>query len=79
MMKNRHLSKVVAGQKFYEFRVKLKKKCDENSIELRVVDRFYPSSKLCNCCGFIKKDLKLSDRDINAALNLRDAKTYKLA
>ena len=53
MMKNRHLSKVVAGRKFYEFRVKLKKKCDENSIELRVVDRFYPSSKLCNCCGFI--------------------------
>ena len=53
MMKNRHLSKVVAGRKFYAFRVKLKKKCDENSIELRVVDRFYPSSKLCNCCGFI--------------------------
>ena len=91
MMKNRHLSKAVAGQKFYEFRVKFKKKCSENSIELRVVDRFYPSSKLCNCCGFIKKDLKLSDRiyrcncgyiedrDINAALNLRDAKTYKLA
>ena len=91
MMKNRHLSKAVAGQKFYEFRVKLKKKCDENSIELRVVDRFYPSSKLCNCCGFIKKDLKLSDRiyrcncgyvedrDVNTALNLRDAKTYKLA
>ena len=53
MMKNRHLSKAVAGQKFYEFRVKLKKKCSENSIELRVVNRFYPSSKLCNCCGFI--------------------------
>ncbi len=91
MMKNRHLSKAVEGQKFYEFRVKLKKKCSENSIELRVVNRFYPSSKLCNCCGFIKKDLKLSDRiyrcncgyvedrDVNAALNLRDAKTYKLA
>ena len=91
MMKNRHLSKAVEGQKFYEFRVKLKKKCSENSIELRVVNRFYPSSKLCNCCGFIKKDLKLSDRiyrcncgyvedrDINAALNLKDAKTYKLA
>ena len=91
MMKNRHLSKAVAGQKFYEFRVKLKKKCSENSIELRVVNRFYPSSKLCNCCGFIKKDLKLSDRiyrcncgyvedrDVNTALNLRDAKTYKLA
>ena len=91
MMKNRHLSKAVEGQKFYEFRVKLKKKCSENSIELRVVNRFYPSSKLCNCCGFIKKDLKLSDRiyrcncgyvedrDVNTALNLRDAKTYKLA
>ena len=91
MMKNRHLSKAVASQKFYEFRSKLKAKCDENSIELRVVDRWYPSSKLCHCCGSIKKDLKLSDRiykcdcgyvkdrDFNAALNLKDAKTYKIA
>ena len=62
MMKNRHLSKAIASQKFYEFRIKLKAKCDEYDIELRVVDRFYPSSKLCNCCGSIKKDLKLSDR-----------------
>jgi putative transposase len=91
MMKNRHLSKAVASQKFYEFRTKLKAKCDENGIELRVVDRFYPSSKLCHCCGSIKKDLKLSDRiykcscgyvadrDLNAALNLRDAITYTFA
>ena len=91
MMKNRHLSKAVASQKFYEFRSKLKVKCDENSIELRVVDRWYPSSKLCHCCGSIKKDLKLSDRiykcdcgyaedrDLNAALNLRDATTYEVA
>lgn len=91
MMKNRHLSKAVASQKFYEFRIKLKTKCDENSIELRIVDRFYPSSKLCHCCGSIKKDLKLSDRtyrcncgyiedrDFNASLNLRDAKSYKIA
>ena len=91
MMKNRHLSKVVASQKFYEFRTKLKAKCDENGIELRVVDRWYPSSKLCHCCGTIKKDLKLSDRiyrcdcgyvedrDVNAALNLKDALTYKIA
>ncbi|MDD6349602.1 RNA-guided endonuclease InsQ/TnpB family protein [Intestinibaculum porci] len=91
MMKNRHLSKAVASQKFYEFRTKLKNKCDENGIELRVVDRWYPSSKLCHCCGAIKKDLKLSDRiykcncgyiadrDYNASLNLRDAKTYKIA
>jgi putative transposase len=91
MMKNRHLSKAVASQKFYEFRRKLKAKCDENGIELRVVDRFYPSSKLCHCCGSIKKDLKLSDRiyrcvcgyvedrDFNASLNLRDAITYTVA
>lgn len=91
MMKNRHLSKAIASQKFYEFRTKLKAKCGENGIELRVVNRFYPSSKLCHCCGSIKKDLKLSDRvykcecgyvedrDMNAALNLRDAKTYEIA
>ena len=90
MMKNRHLSKAVASQKFYEFRNKLKAKCDENGIELRVVDRWYPSSKICHCCGAIKKDLKLSDRiyrcdcgyvedrDFNAALNLRDALTYEV-
>ena len=91
MMKNRHLSKAVASQKFYEFRTKLQAKCKESGIELRVVDRWYPSSKTCHCCGTIKKDLKLSDRifqcdcgyiedrDFNAALNLRDAATYKVA
>lgn len=92
MMKNKHLSKAVASQKFYEFRTKLKYKCDTNGIELRVVDRWYPSSKTCNCCGFVKRDLKLSDRtfrcpecrtvtdrDYNAALNLRDAKIYSIA
>lgn len=91
MMKNKHLSKAVASQKFYEFRLKLKAKCKEKGIELRIIDRWYPSSKLCHCCGTIKKDLKLSDRiyrcdcghveerDFNAALNLRDARTYKIA
>ena len=91
MMKNRHLSKAVASQKFYEFRVKLQAKCNENGIELRVVDRWYPSSKICHRCGTIKKGLKLSDRifkcgcgyiedrDFNAALNLRDAITYEVA
>ena len=49
MMKNRHLSKAVASQKFYEFRTKLKVKCDDNGIELRIADRFYPSSKICHC------------------------------
>ena len=62
MMKNRCLSKAVASQKFYEFRTRLKAKCDENGIELRVADRFYPSSKTCHHCGSVRKNLKLSDR-----------------
>ena len=91
MMKNKHLSKAVAQQKFYEFRNKLTNKCHALGIELRIVDRFYPSSKLCHRCGSIKKDLKLKDRtykcecgyiedrDYNASLNLRDVKIYKIA
>ena len=63
MMKNKHLSKAVASQKFYEFRRKLEAKCKELGIELRIVDRWYPSSKLCHECGCIKKDLKLFDRE----------------
>ena len=91
MMKNRHLSKAIAQQKFYEFRVKLEHKCKLFGVELRIVDRFYPSSKLCSRCGNIKKDLKLSDRvykcecgnimdrDFQASINLKNAKIYKIA
>lgn len=91
MMKNRHLAKAIQQQKLYEFRTKLTNKCHQNNIELRVADRWFPSSKICNCCGNIKKDLKLSDRtyicdcgyvvdrDYNASLNLRDCKVYKIA
>ena len=91
MMKNKHLSKAVASQKYYEFKTKLLAKCKENGIELRIVDRWFSSSKTCHCCKHIKKDLKLSDRlfrcdcgyiedrDFNAALNLRDATTYEVA
>jgi len=91
MMKNKHLAKAIAQQKFFELRMKLQNKCNQYGIELRVVDRFYPSSKLCHSCGCIKSDLKLSDRtytcecgyvedrDYNASLNLRDAKTYNIA
>lgn len=91
MMKNRHLSKAVASQKFYEFRAKLQTKCKEYGIELRVVNRWYPSSKRCYHCGCIKNDLRLSDRiyrcscgyiddrDLNAALNLKDAIAYEIA
>ena len=91
MMKNKHLSKAVASQKFFKFRTKLTTKCKQNNIELRVVDRFYPSSKTCSNCGEIKKDLKLLDRvykcscgltidrDLNASINLKNAKKYKVA
>lgn len=92
MMKNKHLSKAISKQKFYEFRVKLINKCHQNNIEVRLSNRFYASSKTCSCCGSIKKDLKLSDRiykceycgleidrDLNASINLRDNQIYKIA
>ena len=91
MMKNRHLAKSVAQQKFSEFRTKLENACRRDGIELRIADRWYPSSKLCHECGAVKSDLKLSDRtyrcecgfeadrDYNASLNLRDAKAYRVA
>ena len=83
MMKNRHLSKVVQQQGFYEFRRQIEYKSAWNNIPVIIADRFFPSSKLCSCCGSIKKDLKLSDRiykcdcgnvidrDFQAALNLK--------
>lgn len=83
MMKNRHLSKVVQQQGFYEFRQQIEYKSAWNNIPVIIADRFFPSSKLCSCCGSIKKDLKLSDRiykcecgnvidrDFQAALNLK--------
>lgn len=91
MMKNRHLAKAVAQQKFYEFRIKLISKVNQKNIEIRIVDRWFPSSKLCSCCGAYKKDLRLSDRvyrcscgfemdrDLNASINLANAKKYKIA
>ena len=91
MLKNRHLSRAISKQNFYYFRLFLTQQCKKNNIELRVVNRFFPSSKTCNCCGQIKTDLKLSDRvykcncgytedrDLNAAYNLRDCSIYKIA
>ena len=91
MMKNRHLSKAIQEQNFFAIRTKLINKCKERNIELRLVDTFYPSSKLCSCCGSIKKDLKLNnriykcsncgleiDRDYNASINLEKAQVYKI-
>ena len=89
MMKNKHLSDLLRKQCFYKFRKYLIYKSELNRIELVIVDRFYPSSKTCSQCGFIKKDLKLKDRiykcphcgaiidrDYNASINLA---MYKLA
>jgi len=91
MMKNKHLSKAIQEQNFYAIRTKLINKCKERNIELRLVDKFYPSSKICSCCGEIKKDLKLNDRiykccncgleinrDYNASINLEKAQNYKV-
>ena len=83
MMKNKHLSKAVQQQGFYEFRRQIKYKSEWNNIQVIIADRFFPSSKLCSCCGNIKKNLKLSDRiykcecgniidrDFQASLNLK--------
>ena len=91
MMKNRHLSKAIAAQRLSYFRTKLTAKAKEYGIAVRIVDRFYPSSKKCSKCGRIKKDLKLKDRiyhcecgfeidrDLNAAINLKNATEYKIA
>ena len=91
MMKNKHLSKAIQEQNLYTIRTKLINKCKERNIELRLVNTFYPSSKTCSCCGNIKKDLKLKDRiykcdkcgleidrDLNASINLKNAKNYKI-
>ena len=92
MMKNRHLAKAIAAQRFNHLLAKLKRKAEIIGIELREVDRFYPSSKTCHTCGHIHKGLKLkdrmyacpkcgytADRDYNASLNLRDAKEYRVS
>lgn len=83
MMKNRHLSKAVQEQCFYEFRRQITYKAEWSNISVIIADRYFPSSKMCCCCGNIKKDLKLSDRiykckcgniidrDFQAALNLK--------
>lgn len=91
MMKNRHLSKAIQQQMFYYFRKYLKERCKKYGVELRVIDRFYPSSKMCHKCGIVKSDLKLSDRtykcecgniidrDYQASINIRDCRSYNVA
>ena len=92
MMKNKHFAKDIANCSFYTIREHLIRKAKERHIAVRLVDRFYPSSKTCSNCGHYKKDLKLNqrvyccdncqekiDRDLNAAINLANTDKYVLA
>lgn len=92
MMKNKYLAKDIANCSFYTITDHLIRKAKERHIAVRLVDRFYPSSKTCSYCGSYKKDLKLSqrvyhcdncqekiDRDLNAAINLANTDKYVLA
>ena len=92
MMKNKHLAKDIANCSFFAIREHLIRKATERQIAVRLVDRFYPSSKTCSSCGSYKKDLKLSqrvyrcnncqekiDRDFNASLNIAKTDKYVLA
>ena len=89
LMKNRHLSKTISKAQWFQSRLYLENLCEKLGIELRLADKFYPSSKLCSACGFKYKDLKLTerfwtcsncgsehDRDRNAAINLGRCQTY---
>ena len=91
MMKNRHLAKDVANCSFYTIKEHLIRKARKHQIPVRLVDRFYPSSRLCSICGNYKPDLKLSqrvyhccncgvriDRDFNASINITNTNEYVL-
>ena len=92
MMRNKHLAKNIANCSFYTIKEHLIRKAKERLIAIRLVERFYPSSKTCSNCGHYKKDLKLHqrvyhcdnckekiDRDFNASLNLAKTDRYVLA
>ena len=93
MRRNKHLSDAISKQKLGYFRAYLTQRCCKyEDAELRAINRFYPSSKMCNKCGCIKSTLKLSertyicpecgnidDRDNNASKNIRDCSTYEIA
>lgn len=84
LMANHCLAKSIADLGMYEFRRQLTYKCELYGSKLITVNRFFPSSKTCSCCGHIQ-DMPLQervfncqqcntgiDRDLNAALNLRN-------
>ena len=83
MMKNRYLSKAISKQSFFEFKTMMQYKCNKYGIEFVEANKWYPSSKTCSKCGYVKPKLSLSertfvceccgsiiDRDLNASVNL---------
>ena len=91
MMRNKYLSRDIVNCSFYTIREHLIRKAKERNIEVRIVNRFYPSSKICSNCGSYKQDLKLShrvyhcdhcrvqiDRDFNASINIANTNEYVL-
>ena len=86
MVKNRHLARSLSDAALGEFRRQLEYKTARNGAVLRVVDRWFPSSKTCSNCGVVKAKLSLAertfncdscglsiDRDLNAAINIKVA------
>lgn len=85
MVKNRHLSRAISDMGFFEFRRQLEYKATQRGGMIVVADRWYPSSKTCSSCGHKIETLPLTvrewtcpecgsvhDRDVNAAINLRN-------
>lgn len=85
MLANHKLARAIVDMGFHEFKRQLSYKAAMHGVKLVVVDRWFPSSKLCSCCGHKMENMPLSvrqwqcpqcftphDRDVNAACNLRD-------
>ena len=85
MVRNRHLARSIADMGFFEFRRQLEYKAAMRGGQVVIADRWFPSSKICSCCGHKQEELPLSvrrwscsicgvehDRDLNAAINLKN-------
>ena len=91
MDNKRELHEHIAESGWYIFRLCITHKCKEYSCVLRAAKKFFKSSKTCCKCGWVNKNLRLSDRvfncndcdniidmDVNASINLRNTKEYSI-
>ncbi|MDO5332377.1 MAG: transposase, partial [Bacillota bacterium] len=89
MVKDNRFGKYITDEHFYQFKMGLYRKCKENGIEFRVVNKWYPSTRKCHDCGYVGSKISVQERsfvcpqcgsvmprDLNASLNIRDAKDY---